>query len=77
MRKMTMKQRKMADIIGLACGVFVLIVAICFAVLKARPAAVGASAGDIPASAQHLSGTAEGRNGPIEVEIVADENKIY
>ena len=32
MRKMTMKQRKMADIIGLACGVFVLIVAICLGV---------------------------------------------
>ena len=58
MRKMTMKQRRLADIVGIACGVLVLIVGICFAILKARPAAVGANAGDIPASAQHLSGTA-------------------
>ena len=77
MNKMTDKQKKLADIIGIACGVFVLIVGITLAILKAMPSTVGAKAGDIPASAQHLTGTAEGRNGPITVEIIADENRIY
>ena len=71
------KRRKLNDLIGIACGVFVLLVGIVTGIVKSRPATVGASAGDIPASAQHLSGTAEGRNGPITVEIIADENKIY
>ena len=72
-----LKQKRLADIIGIACGVFVLLVGIVTGIVKSRPATVGANAGDIPASAQHLTGTAEGRNGPITVEIIADENKIY
>lgn len=71
------KLKKLADIIGIACGVFVLLVGIVTGILKSLPATVGTKAGDIPASAQHLTGTAEGRNGPITVEIIADESKIY
>ena len=77
MRKMTRKQKKLADAIGIACGALILIVAIVTGIIKARPAVVGAGAGDIPNTAQHLVGTAEGRNGPITVEVVADENMIY
>ncbi len=77
MNKMTAKQKKLADIIGIVCGVFVLIVGVVTGIIKSMPATAGAKAGDIPASAQHLSGTAEGRNGPITVDIIADEGRIY
>ena len=51
------------------------IVGAVFAVVKTR--AAFSDEGDLPASAQLLKGTAEGRSGPIEVEIAADEERIY
>ena len=37
----------------------------------------GAVANVIPEDAQTLTGTAQGRNGPVEVKVVADSGKIY
>ncbi len=71
------KREKRLDIIGIACGVIVLLIGIITGVVKNMPATVGVSAGDIPETAQHLTGTAPGRNGDVTVEVIADENKIY
>ena len=71
------KREKRLNLIGLACGLFVLIVGITTGVIKNMPATAGMKDSEIPASAQHLTGTAQGRNGDVTVEIVADDGMIY
>ena len=71
------KRERTLNIVGILCGVFVLAVGVITGILKAMPSSAGMKAGDIPATAQHLSGTAAGRNGDVTVEIIADESMIY
>ena len=71
------KREKRLNLIGIACGLFVLIVGIVTGVIKNMPATAGMKDSEIPASAQHLTGTAQGRNGDVTVEIVADDGMIY
>jgi nitrite reductase (cytochrome c-552) len=68
---------KILNTIGILCGMLVLGVALITAIIKATPSSAGAKAGDIPDSAQTLTGTAAGRNGDVSVEIVADANRLY
>ena len=73
---MKKKNAKLFDIIGISCGVFVLLVGIVSAIIAHMPAkAVGAV--DIPSDAVTLTGTANGRNGPVSVEIRATADKLY
>ena len=71
------KREKRLNLIGMACGLFVLIVGLVTGILKSLPATAGVKDSEIPASALTLTGTAPGRNGDVTVEIVADEGKIY
>ena len=71
------KREKRLNLVGIACGLFVLIVGIATGVIKNMPATAGMKDSEIPASAQHLTGTAQGRNGDVTVEIVADDGMIY
>ena len=71
------KREKRLNAIGIGCGVFVLLVGVITGIVKNMPSSAGVKAGDIPASAQTLVGVAEGRNGDVAVEIVADDTMIY
>ncbi len=71
------KRAKRLDLIGMACGLFVVIVIAATGIIKSLPSTAGVKASEIPASAQHLTGTAAGRNGDVTVEIIADDGMIY
>ncbi|MCR5576129.1 MAG: ammonia-forming cytochrome c nitrite reductase subunit c552 [Oscillospiraceae bacterium] len=71
------KREKRLNAVGIACGVFVLLVGIITGIVKNMPSSAGMKAGDIPASAQTLQGVAAGRNGDVKVEVVADDTMIY
>ena len=51
MKKDKKKQEKVLNLVGIACGVFVLLVGIITGVLKAMPATAGVKDSEIPASA--------------------------
>jgi nitrite reductase (cytochrome c-552) len=76
MDKKKMKQKRL-DRIGILCGVLVLVVAVLSAAYANRAPASSVPADQIPESAVTLTGSAEGRNGPVTVEIIADAEKIY
>ena len=66
---------KMYDIIGIACGILLLLVCVLSVIINNQPSVAGAA--DIPDTAVTAEGTAQGRNGPITVSVTADENAIY
>ena len=71
------KKQKRYDRIGIACGVLLVVLAIfCIVSGNAAPVA-GVKDSEIPETAATLTGTADGRNGPVTVEVVADSSKIY
>ncbi len=70
-------KKRLLDIIGIGCGVFLLVVWIVMAVEARRPAVAGVKDSEIPAEAVTLSGTAAGRNGDVTVSVVADSGRIY
>ena len=69
------KKNKLHDLIGIACGVFLLVVLVWSIISANTTKTVGDT--NVSKDAVTLTGSAEGRNGPIEVEIVADAEKIY
>ena len=71
------KKQKRADRIGIACGLLLVALAI-FSIIagKATPVA-GVKDSEIPENAVTLTGSADGRNGPLAVEVIADSDKIY
>ena len=70
-------REKRLNLIGMACGLFVLIVGLTTGIIKSLPATAGVKSSEIPAAALTLTGTAPGRNGDVTVEIVADDSRIY
>ena len=76
MNNKTSKQ-KLHDIIGIGCGLFLVVVLVASIVLGGMASSAGAKAGDIPSDAVTLSGTAPGRNGDVAVEVIATADKIY
>ena len=72
-----MSAQKRHDILGILCGLFLVAVLIVNIVLSNMVSTAGAKAGEVPAEAATLTGTAPGRNGPIDVEVVASPEKIY
>ncbi len=69
------KKAKLLDIIGIACGVILLVFLVANIIASHTVKTVGDA--NVSAEAQTLSGSAVGRNGPIEVEVVATPEKIY
>ena len=71
------KRQQRLDRIGIACGILLVVLAI-FSIVSGNKAPVaGVKDSEIPESAVTLTGTADGRNGPVTVEVVADAEKIY
>ncbi len=71
------KKAKLLDLIGIACGLVVLIIAVASLVIARMPAASGVKDSEVPADAVTLTGTAPGRNGDVTVQVVATPEKIY
>lgn len=72
---MKKKNEKLLDIIGALCGVFVIVLAIGMNVMGNHKSTAGAA--DIPDEAITMEGVAQGRNGPVKVEVSATEDTIY
>ena len=72
---MKKKNQKLQDIIGIACGVLLLVIMAVCIISSNTTKTVGDT--NVSAEAQTLTGTAQGRNGPVEVEVVADAERIY
>ncbi len=71
------KKQKRLDRIGIACGILLVVLAI-FSIVAGNAAPVaGVKDSEIPENAVTLMGTADGRNGPVTVEVIADSAKIY
>ena len=66
---------KLYDLIGILCGVFLVAVLI-FSIVKGNQKPSAGEA-DAPDEAVTMQGTAQGRNGPITVEVTATQDKIY
>ena len=71
------KQNKRLDRIGLICGCLLLALAVLCILYAHRPAVAGVRDSEIPEGALTLEGTAEGRNGPVRVQVIADNERIY
>ena len=71
------KKEKRLDWVGALCGVILLVIAVCSAVLARMPSAGGVKDSEVPAEAVRLTGTAPGRNGDVTVEVVATADRIY
>ena len=69
------KKEKLLDIIGIGCGIILLIILVANIIASHTVKTVGDT--NVSAEAQTLTGSAVGRNGPVDVEIVADADRIY
>ncbi len=66
-----------ADLFGLLCAVFLVAVAVVGIIVAQIPARAGVKDSEVPETALRLTGAAPGRNGNIQVTVVADAEKIY
>lgn len=69
------RRERWSDIVGISCGVILLIFLVVNIIQSHTVKTVGDT--NISAEALTLTGTSMGRNGPVEVEVVADANRIY
>ena len=70
------KSLRIADVVGILCGVFLVVVGVATAVSSSAAKVAGMRDAQIPDTARTLVGTAEGRNGDITVQVKADADKI-
>ncbi len=70
-------RNKRADLIGWICLAVIILCFVIDGVSFAMSKVAGASNATVPAEAKTLTGTADGRNGPVAVEVKATENRIY
>ena len=75
--KSKQKSTLASDIVGILCGVFLVVVGVVVALSARADRVAGLRDSQIPAGAKTLVGTAEGRNGDITVQVRADGEKIY
>ena len=68
---------KLYDLIGLCCGVLLVLIIAVDGIAARSAMQVGASAGEIPSDAVTAVGAARGMNGDVSVEIVATPERIY
>ena len=66
------KNKKLYDIIGIACGLILLLV-----LIVSHVQANNSQKLDLPSDAQTLTASAEGKEGPVEVEIIASPTEIF
>ena len=71
------KKAARADLIGICCAAFLVVVTLVSIIVAQIPARAGVKDSEVPAEALRLSGSAQGRNGDILVTVVADGEKIY
>ena len=71
------KREKKLDRIGIACGILLAVVALCSIIAGNATPAAGVKDSQIPENAVTLTGSADGRNGPVAVEVIADSEMIY
>ena len=71
------KREKRLDRIGLACGLLLIALAIFSSIAANATPVAGVKDSEIPDNAITLTGTADGRNGPISVEVITDKDSIY
>ncbi len=71
------KRAARADLIGICCAAFLVVVALVSIILAQIPARAGVKDSEVPETALTLVGTAPGRNDDITVTVVADQEKIY
>ncbi|MBR0353022.1 MAG: flavocytochrome c [Oscillospiraceae bacterium] len=69
------RRERWSDIVGISCGIILLIFLVVNIIQSHTVKTVGDT--NISAEAMTLTGTSMGRNGPVEVEVVADANRIY
>ena len=69
------KKEKLLDAVGILCGLIVLGFIIGNIIAAHTATTIGDA--DVPDDAQTLTGSAIGRNGPIDVEVVATPDRIY
>ena len=72
-----LRRQARADLIGLCCALFLVVVAVVGVIVASIPARAGVKDSEVPETALTLVGTAPGRNDDITVTVVADENMIY
>ena len=72
-----LRKEARADLIGICCAVFLLVVIVAAVIIAKIPARAGVKDSEVPESALTLLGTAPGRNGDITVTVVADNENIY
>jgi uncharacterized protein with FMN-binding domain len=71
------RKEKLSNVAGILCGLFLVCVLV-FSIVSAHTIpTVGVRSGEIPDAAMTVQGTADGRNGPVTVEVVADNENIY
>ena len=63
MKKFDHKKEKRLDLLGAACGLAVLLIAVITLVVNLLPSSAGVKDSEVPADALTLVGTAPGRNG--------------
>lgn len=66
-----------ADLVGLCCAAFLVVVVLVSLILAQIPPRAGVKDSELPEGVQFLSGTAAGRNGDIAVTVVTDGARIY
>ena len=69
------KKEKLLDAVGIFCGLIVLAFIVGNIIASHMATTIGDA--DVPDDAQTLTGSAIGRNGPIDVEVVATPDRIY
>ena len=67
-----MQKKKLYDIIGIACGLILLLV-----LIVSHVQANNSQKLDLPSDAQTLTASAEGKEGPVEVEVIASPDQIF
>ena len=71
------KASKLTDVIGILCGLLLVVIAVVTAISANAGKTAGLPDSQIPVSAKTFTGKAEGRNGEITVQVKADKDKIY
>ena len=67
-----MEKKKLYDIIGIACGLILLLV-----LIVSHVQANNSQKLDLPSDAQTLTASADGKEGPVEVEVIASPTEIF
>ena len=67
-----MQKKKLFDIIGIACGIILLLV-----LIVSHVQANNSQKLELPSDAQTLTASADGKVGPVEVEVITSPTQIF